>query len=386
MRLKAYAAKVLQTVILMLDYIWPKDKRILIFGSSMGLYASGNAKALFDYITGIPDSPFRCYFFLRKAGSDPRHCSFVPFNIKTLLLFLRAKTVIITHGLYDIGRFHNCSNRKKVIQLWHGHFGPKSDGYSSKELRGVHLLDLEKTAKKTTWFLVCSRMDAYRRAYSNVLHPRQILPLGYPRNDILLSDSQYRTKLRDLLSNLPVFEKVLLYAPTWRSYAKTEFFPFPDFNAESLEDTLRKQKAILLLRPHINESILMKESERIRNLDFQKCNEINDILKDVDVVITDYSSITADFLLLDRPIIYIPYDIQEFESRVGFCYKNFEFWNPGETVSTFVEFINAIEDALQGRDRYSEQRKMVNQFANEYQTANSCERIYKHLKRVLIGP
>ncbi|MFW9801883.1 MAG: CDP-glycerol glycerophosphotransferase family protein [Candidatus Thorarchaeota archaeon] len=366
-----------------LDYIWPKDPRILIFGSSMGLFPSGNAKALFNYITGNPDSPFHCHFFLRDCGPDSRYRRYTPFNLKTYLLFLKAKTVLITHGLYDIGRLNVCSKKKNIIKLWHGRPGLKGDGYSSKSSTREQLAELEREDRKTTAFLVCSRMESFMRAYSNVLHPRQILPLGYPKNDILLKDAPPPTTLRDIFPTLPDFEQALLYAPTWRDYAQTKFFPFDDFDAEALESWLEKRNAILLLRAHISDSIPVSESKRIRSLSFEDCNEITDILKEINVIITDYSSITADFLLLDRPIIYIPYDRNQFESRIGFCYGNFDFWTPGEKVYSFADFIQAANVALEGDDGYSEQRKLVNQFVNEFQSHNSTERVYTYLKRKL---
>ncbi len=383
MGIKTYLGKFLQKITFGLDYIWPKDPKILIFGSSMGRYPSGNAKTLFNYITAISDTPFQCYFFLRDGGPDDRYRRFVPFNLRTYFLFLRAKTVLVTHGLYDIGRLNSCSRKKNIIKLWHGRPGLKGDGYSSKNLTKEQLKKMEKDDRKTTAFLVCSRIESFMRAYSNILHPRQILPLGYPRNDELLkNDLPYRT-LREVLPNLPDFDQALLYAPTWRDYEETKFFPFDDFDVDALEIWLEKRNAILLLRAHINESIPVSESERIRSLNFEECNEINDILKDISVVITDYSSITADFLLLDRPIIYIPYDKDEFEARYGFCYGNFEFWTPGEKVLTFVDFIRAAETALDSNDDYSEHRKMINKLVNEFQSNNSTERVYFYLKKKL---
>jgi len=383
MGFKKYLARIVKSVTFGLDYIWPKNPRILIFGSSMGLYPSGNAKALFEYITSISDSPFECYFFLRDGGLDHKYRKFVPFNLRTYFLFLRAKTILVTHGLYDIGRLHSCSKKKNIIVLWHGHSGPKADGYSSKNQTREQLLKMEKDARKITGFLVCSRLDAYMRAYSIVLHPRQILPLGYPRNDMLLNDNVPAKTIKQLLPNLPSFDQVLLYTPTWRDYEQTRLFPFDDFDSNALEKWLEEQNAILLLRAHVSDAVPVNESNRVRSLSFEICNEVNEILREINVIITDYSSITSDFLLLNRPIIYIPYDKVVFESKVGFCYGNYEFWTPGEKATTFAGFIKAAEAALRGQDGFSEQRKMINKLVNEYQSNNSAERVYEYLKEKL---
>ena len=42
-------------------------------------------------------------------------------------------------------------------------------------------------------------------------------------------------------------------------------------------------------------------SDRIIDFGFDRCNDVNSILGEVDVLITDYSSIYIDYLLLDKP-------------------------------------------------------------------------------------
>lgn len=54
------------------------------------------------------------------------------------------------------------------------------------------------------------------------------------------------------------------------------------------------------------------------------------ILNAVDILITDYSSIYFDFLLLDRPIIFTPIDYEEYKHNRGFLLEPFDFWAPGD--------------------------------------------------------
>ena len=65
-----------------------------------------------------------------------------------------------------------------------------------------------------------------------------------------------------------------------------------------------------MLRGHINEGVIGEELEtynnRIISANQDKFEDVMELLKYVDVLITDYSSIYIDFLLLDRPIIFLP--------------------------------------------------------------------------------
>ena len=72
-----------------------------------------------------------------------------------------------------------------------------------------------------------------------------------------------------------------------------------------------------MLRGHINEGVIGEESEtynnRIISANQDKFEDVMELLKYVDVLITDYSYIYIDFLLLDRPIIFLPYDIDDYQ-------------------------------------------------------------------------
>ena len=88
---------------------------------------------------------------------------------------------------------------------------------------------------------------------------------GYPRLDNLVDpDEESRRQWKDFIGNNH-YDHAILYAPTWRNGIKpTEFFPFPDFKLHELDNLLEAYKAILLLRPHVNDIIQFPEiSEKI---------------------------------------------------------------------------------------------------------------------------
>ena len=365
-----------------LDYIWPKDYRIVIFGSYGGNYAGGNSKPVFDALSELDICNLECYFLLKYKANHPRFLSMKPFSIRTFLLFLKAKTLVMTHTLWDMGIFRP-SKRKYQIHLWHGHSGPKADGYVSKRFTKENLSDVERHAPYITKFLVTSRINLYFWAYAKLLHPRQLLPLGFPRNDALVQSNIKKPKLAQFLLNLPKYNKLILYAPTYRIWAKTKFFPFNDFDLSDLENWLEQEQAIILIRPHMAEKIKIKESSRVRKFGSNLCYEINDILPEIDLLITDYSSISSDFLLLNRPIVYVAYDRDEFEKREGFHFGNYDFWTPGPKVETYTEFKKEVSLGLHGEDGYDQKRATINMLINEYQTPHSAIEVAKFLCRFL---
>lgn len=287
----------------------------------------------------------------------------------------------MTNSLGDMGNLRP-SRRKNVIHLWHGQ-GPKADGYASKKFTKEMLSDSEFWMRYTTAFVTCSRLDSYMRAYAHALHATQILPVGYPRCDYLIDKDRWENKIPSLYEDLPEYENVILYATTWRTYGPVKFFPFDDFTPDALEDWCREKKILLLVRSHEGDAGKAEESPHVRNLSFEIQPEVADILPEADLLINDYSSIQSDFMLLDRPMVFVPYDMEEFLTRQDFCYPNYDFWCPGEKVYTFDEFKSAVERALSGNDPYAEQRKLVNSQINEYQTLGATERLYAYLLELL---
>ena len=199
----------------------------------------------------------------------------------------------------------------------------------------------------------------------------------------MTDESLWKKKIPSLLSNPPEYKKVVLYAITWRIDGEGIFFPFDDFDVGTLEKWCASHGILLLIRSHINDNTAFEESLHVRNISFEVLNDITRILPEVDLLVTDYSSIQTDFLLLNRPIVYIPYDLDEFQEKEGLCYPDYDFWTPGEKVHSFKEMGAAIERGLDGNDVYASQRRRVNGLVNEFQKSGASKRVHAYLKRLL---
>ena len=106
-----------------------------------------------------------------------------------------------------------------------------------------------------------------------------------------------------------------------------------------------------------------------------------ELLNLFDVLITDYSSIYIDYLLLDRPIIFIPYDKQEYLNKRG---MNFEYdkVTPGYKPENMEEFLQSLNKILLNKDEFKEDRKLTNDIFNDIRTPcskNICSYIKKNI-------
>src|SRR5699024_5026618 len=113
----------------------------------------------------------------------------------------------------------------------------------------------------------------------------------------------------------------VLYAPTWRPYGSVEFFPFDDQGIAAIQAFLEKNNIHVWLRVHPRfEQELPNELLCASNIGLfgsAQCEDINCCLRCFDALITDYSSIYFDFLLLHRPVLFFDYDKRKYDKHVG---------------------------------------------------------------------
>src|SRR5699024_9512113 len=69
--------------------------------------------------------------------------------------------------------------------------------------------------------------------------------------------------------------------------------------------------------------------------------EINDLLLITDLLITDYSSVCFEFALLNKPMLFFGFDVEEYVRTRDFYYDFFDFI-PGPLVRTTDEIIDTI--------------------------------------------
>jgi len=310
----------------------------------------------------------------------------------------RARVGAYTHSLYDLALSPFLVPEKlQLIALRHGKSVKKvrlaqaDQALSPRELaERRHESSLVRCAISTSEFISDLQEESLRIGRS-----RHIVT-GYPRNDALLDPTaemrrQWEVYLGDLRPR-----KVVLYAPTWRHGREvTRFFPFGDFDKAALGEYLRSRNLLLLLRPHPNDAKafpamlaflqqLCIDPDVMRVATQDGLPDAHSAVPFIDILVTDYSSLYHDFLLLDRPMLFIPYDYEEYNRRNGFHYDYFANL-PGAGVSTMAQFLGGLESILEGQDGYGQQRSRLTEKVHEFRDARSCERVASLIDQIMHG-
>lgn len=335
------------------------NKNVMIFNSTVNLFYNFNSKTLFEYCLREYSDKYICKFViddpdLRKNLILELGDHFIGSkSIKDIIYILKAKTWVTS--TIDIPIISLAVNKNRVV--YHlGHGVPLKNIILAEDCS--FLRKLNRYIRTRGFSHVLCYSDEFSGVMRNSFKNNKInyVPLGQPRNDKLgesIDKHQTYLKIKDKLPELPEHTRAILYAPTWRESSPVKFFPFDMIIPEELNEILIERNTVLYLRKHpyygcqIDEKYLHQSNIVWFNSD--KFNDVMEYLGYFDKLITDYSSIYLDYLCLDRPIGFIPYDLELYAKTVGFSY-DYEKLFCGENLlkkEDFFSFLVSEEDCRQ---------------------------------------
>lgn len=223
---------------------------------------------------------------------------------------------------------------------------------------------------------------------------RKTIVTGYPRLDYFFMDDKIIEKKIYDVYKFSEYKKVIFWMPTFRKSIRnnlSENYKFtetglPIFSTlKSLKDfdeLLLKLNTVMVLKVHHLQSDLLIFNEKFSNIlvvhdeDLQKKGiQLYQLIKYADALISDYSSISIDFLLLNRPIIFTLDDYEEYNKSRGLFPENAIDYMPGYHAYNAQELANDIFEIVDGKDRYLENRRDIVDQYHTYQDGNSSKRI-----------
>jgi CDP-glycerol glycerophosphotransferase (TagB/SpsB family) len=378
----------------MISLLILKNRKLVLFGAFRGKHFGDNSGSLYLYCIKYHKEEYRCIWltdsldvisYIRGIGGE----AYLKKSIAGIWLSLRAAIIVTTHHTNDVLLFNPSLQRPKVLYLYHG--CPNRKGHTTSK-RSVFSNDPEqlKLRNSITCMIATSVWVSDRQRMLIPVLPSQVSITGYPRTDLLFepdkSVNNYLQKKYDL------GDYTVLYATTWRKWESARYFPLEGFDLNVLSDYLKERNIKIILRPHPADLKRQKN-----NLLWKSLQEMNDTIKVVtqeeladvqpllhlsNCLITDYSSVYHDFLLLNRPIIFLPYDINEYEQRIGGFNMDYERFSPGPKPKTQAEFLGCLEMFMNQEDPFLEKRLKIRDIIHDHKDGQSCRRVYELIKEM----
>lgn len=133
------------------------------------------------------------------------------------------------------------------------------------------------------------------------------------------------------------------------------------FDLKGLDEFCRDHQILFIIRRHfyhIHEDVDLSDYSNI--VDMTKDSlDIQELLIETDILITDYSSTYIDYLLLDRPVIFYDFDYDSYIEKDREMYFPYDEVTPGIKAGTFDELMNGMSQIVSGIDDFKEDRKKV---------------------------
>ena len=378
--------------------LFPVNPNLIAFESEGDL--SDNAFALYEYLAKnnyFTKGKYQAVWFvdsLEHSVPYPNTC-FVHKAARGFCFRRAYYLATCKYFIYDhCNLLANVKKRKEcmIIYLCHG------VGFKGKKAAGHEINKADK------YFTTGRLFHSWSKLLFNY-DESIISDAGYPRNDYLfmpLNDSQRAFASEFAFSS---YKKIFLWMPTFRrswshrideSYfdSQTGLPIISDFDSlDVFNNYLADNNALCIFKMHHLQADLFSQVKPgmsysnfifLQDSDIQKRNlQLYQIISFADCLITDYSSISVDFYLLDRPVIFTIDDYEEYKASRGLA-----VYDGSDDVIRFFaghlcrdkdEFFAALDDVNRGNDRFRDKRHSLLSSMHAHPDGNSCRRIVSEL-------
>ncbi|MCU9612997.1 CDP-glycerol glycerophosphotransferase family protein [Caldibacillus lycopersici] len=259
----------------------------------------------------------------------------------------------------------------ECIQIWHAAGAIKTFGMKDNSIQFRSERANRRFAKVYSQFhkvVVGSDRfgDIFQEAFQ--LPAENILPIGIPRTDFFFDKTKQVEIMDTFYKNYPQLrdKKIVLYAPTYREDGMNQNLAI---NIEEMYENLKEDHVLMIrLHPSVQMDLDMSKYQDFV-YDFSKYPSINELLLVVDYLVTDYSSIPFEFSLLEKPMIFFPYDLDQYNEGRG-LWESYEKMVPGPIVQTTKEIAATIKNNAFDMEKVKEFRVKWNQYSNGHSSQN----------------
>jgi CDP-glycerol glycerophosphotransferase (TagB/SpsB family) len=355
-----------------LNKVLPKKTNwIMLYIPSMGL--RHNLKPLLDYlIENEYNKKYKIICAIEDLSFKGREAENVFYisKVKAQLVFMFCRHVFYTAGQIPI----KPSSTQIVIHMNHGTSDLKAMGALTNINNGDEFF--------FTYILVPSEIYVPIVSAEYLCDEKNVKVCGEPMTDAL-----FNKKMKYELGN---YKKIIVWLPTFRqskdlNYSDSSESLLPMFQMEdydALNEYLKKYDFLLVVKLHTSQDTEGISTEKYSNIllltndQFVKRNfDLYELLPQTDALIGDYSSVSLQYLLLDKPLAFVVPDMEEYKEKRGFCFENPEDYMPGPIIKEKQQLYRFFDDIYFEKDEYIEERNRVRNIIFKYQDGENSKRV-----------
>ncbi|MCM1545088.1 MAG: CDP-glycerol glycerophosphotransferase family protein [Ruminococcus sp.] len=367
-----------------LSSIRPVDSKLIVFVADGGKSMSNEFKPIYEL---AERNGYKCvtlfHFDDTSRVALKNELSKMKADLKFQSYYARAKAVFLYD--YFLPAYANAPRKgTRLVQLWHACGAFKKWGYSTKDSNwGMSSDELERYNVHKTYTDIVTSAEFVNNKYAEAfgVPMSKVSALGVARTDTYFNKEFTNGQKTELLSKYPEIgsKKIILWAPTHRGTSLNTSYNDKAIDFVKMKEAFGSDSVLLMkLHPRLANPINFSDEEKQELsgflIDISKEISIETALCSADLVITDYSSLIFEYALLERPMIFYAYDLDEYDSQRSFYY-DYRSFVPGEIAQSTEELINAIRKAENDFDV-----DKIRRFKSKFMSAcdgHSTERIFK---------
>lgn len=384
--LKKVISYTIQCIYSMVYKLIPVEDKLVIFISFHGRGYSDNPRAIYEAMR--KDSRFDDYRFIwfiknhkkkniKIEGAEIKEY----FSIPYFYYMSKAKYWIIN---CKMPQYIKKKKNQIYLQTWHG----------TPLKRLGHDIQVSQT---TTFYRsgmsyeeMCKSYDKDVERYNYMISPnafsteifqsafridsKRLIETGYPRNDFITNATE--KEILDLKKkyHLPFDKKILLYAPTWRdnSFVASGYTFELNANFHKWKEMLGEEY-VVVFKPHYLIINRYQDDPELNGFLYSipASAEINELYVLSDVLVTDYSSVFFDYAILNRPIYFYMYDLEDYRDELRGFYLDIYKDLPGKIYEDENQLLYDIHQHV-----YDDARlELFHSRFNHAQTGNCAQKV-----------
>ena len=294
-----------------------------------------------------------------------RNCTYLKYykNVKDFIRELGTARAVLISTANDYLSHIELRPETKVIQLWHGVGTFKKIGYSTVTSKsfGPNQQYREEFNQYRNYSYVTIASEEQAWIFEDAMHISRdsgiLAPVGIARTDLFF-DEDYRKEARKQLDEIcPGIggRRIILYAPTFRGTVNNAKAP-DKLDVEALGRALSDDYVLLIKHHGVCENSRPAIPEPLKDNFAYDMNAVSSfsiekMLMLADICITDYSSLAFEYSILERPILFFAYDLDEYIDERG-MYLDYDELTPGPVCRTnaeMIDYIQALPSSFRGQ-------------------------------------
>ena len=329
--------------------LFPVNNRSVFVNCFDGNGYNDNPKYIVENLL-LKEPNLKIYWLNKNKKAIPPHQQIVFVTPRSIPAIFRQATSKIWISTVRMPYYSIKRKNQVYIQTWHGIMAFKKVENQCPEALSPRYRRIAKHDSRMIDYFISANKDLTLLYTDGFWYSKgEILEIGLPRNDNLLKEPSSHS-IHDSIK--AEGKRIALYAPTFRKSGTLDVYKI---DYQRVRATLAKRfggEWVIVVRLHPR---LQKKANELVTYNDTVINgshikDVQELLAETDILISDYSSISFDYILTRRPVFLFATDIEEYRKDRDFYMDIYDSpFAVAENNDELVDIISRFDEMEYGK-------------------------------------